>query len=139
MFRSNFLFQNLSLCSNQLWICSAGPYSSTKLSTWPQCIVLHRTADHTLFFFSFYSSGHGLRTPKESFFRWNPEILGLGRQIGQINSGTFGEFSTKLSTPILVQWVLPCPCFFIIQPLFLQEIKPLYPHPKYLFGIWIQI
>ena len=27
--------------------------------------------------------------------------------------------------------------FFIIQPLFLQKTKPLYPHPKYLFGIGI--
>ena len=29
--------------------------------------------------------------------------------------------------------------FSIIQPLFLQKTKPLYPHPKYLFvlGIWI--
>ena len=29
--------------------------------------------------------------------------------------------------------------FFIIQPLFLPKPKPLYPHPKYLFGIGIQI
>ena len=28
---------------------------------------------------------------------------------------------------------------FNIQPLFLQKIKPLYPHPKYLFGIGILI
>jgi hypothetical protein len=31
--------------------------------------------------------------------------------------------------------VSPLSMFFIIQPLFLQKKpKPLYPHPKYLFG-----
>ena len=38
-----------------------------------------------------------------------------------------GLFSVKISAPILVQRV-PCPFFFIIQPLFLQKTKPLYPH-----------
>ena len=27
--------------------------------------------------------------------------------------------------------------FSIFQLLFRQKIKPLYPHPKYLFGIWV--
>jgi hypothetical protein len=36
---------------------------------------------------------HGLRTPKEAFFHQNQELLGLGRQIGQINCGEFGVFS----------------------------------------------
>ena len=39
-------------------------------------------------------------TPNEAFYL-NPELLGLGRQIGQINSGTFRVFSAKLSAPIL--------------------------------------
>ena len=30
--------------------------------------------------------------------------------------------------------VSPLSMFFIIQPLFLQKTKPLYPTPKYLFG-----
>ncbi len=79
--------------------------------------------------------GHGLWTPNEAFFHWNPELLGLGRQIGQINSGAFGVFSAKLSAPILVQEV-PCPCFPLFNHYF---YKTLYPHPKYLFGIgrWI--
>jgi hypothetical protein len=47
----------------------------------------------------------GLRTPNEAFFHWNPKLLGLGRQNGQINSEAFGVFSAELSTPILVQWV----------------------------------
>ena len=89
----------------------------------------------------------------------------MGRQIGQINSGAFGVFSAKLSTPILYSAVSPffplfnpylykkltintnfhfctespLSMFFIIQPLFLQKTKPLYPHPKYLFGIRILI
>ena len=48
--------------------------------------------------------------PRWRLFYWNPELLGLGRQIGQINSGAFGIFTTKLSASILVKW-LPCPCF----------------------------
>ena len=69
--------------------------------------------------------------PMKPFFHSNQELLGLGRQVGQINSGTFGVFSAKLSAPILVM-------FSIIQPLFLQKkTKPLYPHPKYLFRIRI--
>ena len=52
---------------------------------------------------------HGLPTPNEAFFHSNQELLGLGRQVGQINSGTFGVFSAKLSAPILVM-------FSIIQP-----------------------
>ena len=35
--------------------------------------------------------------------------------------------------------VSPLPMFSIIQPLFLQKTEPLYPHPIYLFGIWILI
>ena len=49
------------------------------------------------------SQRHGLRTPNEAFFHLNPELLGLGRQIEQINYGAFGVFSVKLSAPILVQ------------------------------------
>ena len=37
--------------------------------------------------FEFYQ---GLRTPNEAFFHCNPELLGLGRLIGQISSGAFG-------------------------------------------------
>ena len=46
---------------------------------------------------------HGLWTPNETFIHWNPELLGLGRQIGHIDSGTFSAFSAKLSAFILVQ------------------------------------
>ena len=73
---------------------------------------------------------HGLRTPNEAFFHWNPELLGLGRQIRQKILGYLGYFRPNVSGPILVQWVLS-----IIQPLFLQKTKPLYPHPKYFLGL----
>jgi hypothetical protein len=53
--------------------------------------------------------------------------VGMGRQIGQVNSGAFGVFSTKPSAPILVVQRVPCSMFSIIQPLFLQKTKPLYP------------
>ena len=48
----------------------------------------------------------------------------------------FGIFWAGLSAPILVLSM-----FSIIQPLFLQKTKPLYPTPKYLFGngIWILV
>ena len=81
---------------------------------------------------------HGLRTPNEAFFHWNPELLGLGRKIMQKNSGAFGIFLAKLSAPFLLQWVL-CPDFLLFNLLFLQKKpKPLYTHPKYLYdiGIW---
>ena len=120
---------------------------------------------------------HELRTPNEAFFNWNPKLLGLGWQFGQINFGAFGVFSADLSAPILVPWV-PCPCFSLINhyfykklslyiqipniylgllelgfefgpgiyqwsiiladtDFFQQKTKPLYPNPKYLFGIRI--
>ena len=46
--------------------------------------------------------------------------------------GIFGQFiSTHFGT------VGPLSMFSINQPLFLQKTKPLYPNPKYLFGIGI--
>ena len=42
------------------------------------------------------------------FFNRNPELLGMGRQFGQINFGAFGVFWADLSGPILVLRV-PCP------------------------------
>ena len=51
-----------------------------------------------LFFFGFVE----LRTPNEAFFHRNPKLLGLGRQFGHLNFGTFGVISADLSTPILV-------------------------------------
>ena len=45
---------------------------------------------------------HGLRTPDEAFFHRNPKLLGLGRQIEQINFRAFGVISADLLKPILV-------------------------------------
>ena len=36
---------------------------------------------------------YGLRTPNEAYFNWNPEVLGLCKQIGQIDYGAFGVTS----------------------------------------------
>ena len=41
---------------------------------------------------------YGLRTINETFFYQNPELLGLGRQFGQINFGAFVVFSATLGT-----------------------------------------
>ena len=81
---------------------------------------------------------HGLQTPNEAFFHPNSKLLGLGRQFGQINFGTFRVISADWTALILVLSV-PCPMFSINQPLFLQNTKLLYPHSKYLFGIGIWI
>ena len=45
---------------------------------------------------AFDDTTHGLRTLNEDFFHRNPKLLGLGRQIWQINFGSFGVISTKL-------------------------------------------
>ena len=67
--------------------------------------------------------------PNEAFFHWNPELLGLGRQIGQINSGAFGVFSVKLSAPILVQ------CFPLFKHYFYKKLS-LYIHiPNIYLGL----
>ena len=60
--------------------------------------------------------------------------------LGQTNFGAFGVFLVKLAAPILVQCtVSPLSMFSNIQPLFLQKTRLLYPHPKCLFWIGIQI
>ena len=84
------------------------------------------------------SSSHGLRTPNEAPFHWNPKLLGLGRQIKQNNFRAFGVFSVELSIPILVFWVT-CPYFPLFSHYFYKKTKPLFPHPKYLIGIGIWI
>ena len=47
--------------------------------------------------------------------------------------GIWGIFDQTISTQFVT--VSPLSMFYIIQPLFLQKTKPLYPHPKNLFGI----
>ena len=51
---------------------------------------------------------------------------------GQINLGVFWVFSAELSAPILVH-------VFHYSTIISKKNKPLYPHPKYLFGIGIGI
>ena len=80
------------------------------------------------------SLGHGLWTPNETFFHWKPELLGLGRQIGQINSGAFGLFLAKLSAPILVQWV-PCPCFPLFNHYFYKKLSLYIQIPNIYLGL----
>ena len=70
--------------------------------------------------------------PMKPFFHWNPKLLELGRQIGQINFGAFGIFSAELSVPILVHWVpcpqiSPCPCFLLFNHYFYKKLS-LYIH-----------
>jgi hypothetical protein len=55
---------------------------------------------------------------------WTDKILGIGGIFGQTISTHFGT-------------VIPFSMFSIIQLLFLQKTKPLYPDPKDFFGIGI--
>ena len=72
----------------------------------------------------------------KTFFHLNPEFFVHGQTNWADKFwgiwGIFGQFiRTHFGT------VIPLSMFSINQPLFLQKTKPLYPHPKYLFGIWI--
>ena len=60
----------------------------------------------------------------QKFWTWADEFWGIWGIFGQTISTHFGTVSHFSM-------------FSIIQPLFLQKSKPLYPHPKYLFGIGI--
>ena len=75
---------------------------------------------------------HRLRTPNEAFFHRNPEILGMGRQIGSWSIWVI--FSQTISTHFGT--LSPLSMFSNIQPLFLQKTKPLYQHHKYLFELF---
>ena len=79
-----------------------------------QCEITERKGDHN-------GRGHGLRTPKESFLARIENFLAW--------ADILGHFST----------VSPLSIFSIIQPLFLQKTKLLYPTHIYSFGsgIWI--
>jgi hypothetical protein len=60
--------------------------------------------------------------------------------LGQTNwadkfSGIWGIFSKTISTHFVT--VSPLSMFFIVQPLFIQKTKPLYPYSTCLIGIWI--
>ena len=68
------------------------------------------------------SKGYG--HPMKPFFI---EVLGLGRQFGQINFDAFGVFLVDLSAPILVPWI---PCLVFHE----STKKTLYPNPKYFLG-----
>ena len=78
-------------------------------------------------------SVHGLRTPNEAFFHQNPKLLGLGRQFGHINFGTFGVFSVDLSAPIFVL----SPLSMFSQPLFLQKKLSLKSKSQIFIWDWV--
>ena len=70
--------------------------------------------------------------PERVFFLLKYQTFGLGQINWTENFGLFwGVIITNFCT------VTPLSMFSTIQPLFLQKIKPLYPHPKYLFEIGI--
>ena len=60
----------------------------------------------------------------QNFLAWSDKFLGIWDIFGKTISTHFGTVS-------------PLSMVSIIQPLFLQKAKHLYPHPKHLFGIWV--
>ena len=73
--------------------------------------------------------------PERVFFK-HPKLLGLGRQVGQINFGTFGVFSVRFNSTHFGT-VNKGFTISINLPLFRQKTKPLYPNRKFLFRIGI--
>ena len=60
--------------------------------------------------------------PMKPFFHWNPELLGLGRQIGKINSGAFGVFRPNHQHPFWYSESL----VHVFHTLFLKKTLNLY-------------
>ena len=72
--------------------------------------------------------------PERAFFQ-KPQTFRLG-QTNWVDK-FWGIFGQTISIHFGI--VSPLSMFSIIQPLFLQKTKPLYPHPKHLYGIGIRI
>ena len=72
---------------------------------------------------------HGLQTPNEAFFLLKSGTFGLGQTNWADKFwGIWDIFGQTISTQIGT--VSPLSMFSIIQPLFLQKTKPLYPLPN---------
>ena len=67
------------------------------------------------------------------FFIEIPNFWAWADKLGREILGYLGIFGQTISTHFGT--VSPLSMFSIIQPLFLQKTKALYPHPIYLFGI----
>ena len=105
-------------------------FKLAKKISW-NCAMVRCTAGQALILFRYFTQidfwtctgnkiddrSHGLRTLNEAFFHWNPELLAWDDKF-------WGIFD-KLSASILL--VSPLSMFSIIQQLFLQKTKPLYP------------
>ena len=85
-----------------------------------------------------YTIPHRLWTPNEAFFI---EIINF-QAWADIKTnwtvkfwGIWGYFQPNYQYPL---WCFDVsrPCLFVNQPLFLQK-TPLYPHPQYLFGVYL--
>ena len=78
----------------------------------------------------------GLRTPNEASFPLKFRIFRIGQTKNRKDNfwGVFGQ-TKKLNNSTHFGTVSPLSMFSIIQPLFLQKTKTLYPHPKHLFGM----
>jgi hypothetical protein len=86
-----------------------------RMSCWANNLAFFHHSPSRLEDYRVDHSYHGLRTPNEVFFHRNPKVLGLGRQIGQVN---FGVFSVHLSK--LIFWV-PCLCFSLVNHYFYKN------------------
>ena len=101
------------------WISTHCVLHSTVAREWDQregrrsclCIIVKSTYCYT---------NYG--RPMKPFFHQNPELLCLGRQIGQVNSRALGYFRPNCQRTRFSK-VSPLFMFSIIQPLFLQKLS----------------
>ena len=95
------------------------------------------SAQYSIEFHSMRRIPHGQRTLNEPFFIEIQNFLALADKLADKFLGILGICGPTISTHFCT--VSPLSMFSIIQPVFLQKTKPLYPNPKYLFGIGIWI
>ena len=81
---------------------------------------LKRTAQLLSTMIKITTVNHGLQMPYDAFFHWNPELLGLGRQIGQVNSETFRVFSVKICISTHFGTVSPLSMFSIMYSTYIS-------------------
>ena len=78
-------------------------------------------------------TGHGLRTANEAFLIKIPNFWAWINNLVDKFCGIWGIFGQTIST--YFDTVCHLSMFSIIQPLFLQKIRSLYPNPIYLLRI----
>ena len=105
---------------------------------WSKWILSEKGNQTFIAIFVFFASPKARTMDTQRDFFWKSQTFGLGQtNWAKKFGGIWGIFSRIISTHFGT--VSPLSMFSTNQPLFLQKTKPLYPNPKYLFGIGIWI